>query len=51
VVPTKGTPEPEETHERTWNTVKLDTAFYFTPTNALLSYKDVSVHKINIKTS
>jgi len=24
---------------------------YFTPTNALLSYKDVLVHKINIKTS
>jgi len=24
---------------------------YFTPTNALLSYKDVLVHKINIKTN
>jgi hypothetical protein len=28
VVPTKGNQEPEETHECTWNTAKLDSALF-----------------------
>jgi len=32
-------------------TVHFIHKIYFTPTNALLSYKDVLVHKIIIKTS